>query len=85
MHKTTFDTPIGKVAYDAQGDLKAFKFVVHVAQGRDEDRRQVKTEYPPAHAALSETRTGRVRIGRICPLRGHGAARRHRALRAATP
>ncbi|MBN3786378.1 branched-chain amino acid ABC transporter substrate-binding protein [Burkholderia sp. Ac-20353] len=29
MHKTTFDTPIGKVAYDAQGDLKAFKFVVY--------------------------------------------------------
>lgn len=29
MHKTTFDTPIGKVAYDAQGDLKSFKFVVY--------------------------------------------------------
>lgn len=29
MHQHTFDTPIGKVAYDAQGDLKAFKFVVY--------------------------------------------------------
>ncbi|VBY65915.1 branched-chain amino acid ABC transporter substrate-binding protein [Burkholderia pseudomallei] len=29
MHQHTFDTPIGKVAYDAQGDLKSFKFVVY--------------------------------------------------------
>jgi len=28
MHKNTFDTPIGKVAFDAQGDPKSFKFVV---------------------------------------------------------
>ncbi|MGU7776465.1 ABC transporter substrate-binding protein, partial [Burkholderia sp. MR1-5-21] len=29
MHQHTFDTPIGKVSYDPQGDLKAFKFVVY--------------------------------------------------------
>ncbi|MFB9124438.1 branched-chain amino acid ABC transporter substrate-binding protein [Paraburkholderia dipogonis] len=29
MHQHTFDTPIGKVSYDAQGDLKAFRFVVY--------------------------------------------------------
>jgi branched-chain amino acid transport system substrate-binding protein len=28
IHEHTFDTPIGKVSYDAQGDLKSFKFVV---------------------------------------------------------
>lgn len=28
MHQNTFQTPIGKVEYDAQGDLKSFKFVV---------------------------------------------------------
>jgi branched-chain amino acid transport system substrate-binding protein len=28
MHKTTFQTPIGAVSYDAQGDLKSYKFVV---------------------------------------------------------
>ncbi|VVE88214.1 branched-chain amino acid ABC transporter substrate-binding protein [Pandoraea bronchicola] len=29
LHANTFDTPIGKVAYDAAGDLKSFKFVVY--------------------------------------------------------
>lgn len=29
MHKSAFQTPIGKVEYDAKGDLKAFKFVVY--------------------------------------------------------
>lgn len=29
LHQHTFSTPIGKVAYDAQGDLKSFKFVVY--------------------------------------------------------
>ncbi|KVE32464.1 branched-chain amino acid ABC transporter substrate-binding protein [Burkholderia sp. TSV86] len=29
IHQHNFDTPIGKVSYDAQGDLKAFKFVVY--------------------------------------------------------
>ncbi|MCW8163379.1 branched-chain amino acid ABC transporter substrate-binding protein [Verminephrobacter aporrectodeae] len=28
MHKNPFQTPIGTVGYDAQGDLKSFKFVV---------------------------------------------------------
>ncbi|MGO4158822.1 branched-chain amino acid ABC transporter substrate-binding protein [Cupriavidus sp. YAF13] len=28
MHKNAFQTPIGKVEYDAQGDLKSFRFVV---------------------------------------------------------
>ena len=28
IHKSAFNTPIGKVEYDAQGDLKAFRFVV---------------------------------------------------------
>ncbi|MCW5236496.1 branched-chain amino acid ABC transporter substrate-binding protein [Verminephrobacter eiseniae] len=28
MHQNAFQTPIGKVEYDAQGDLKSFKFVV---------------------------------------------------------
>ncbi len=28
MHKNAFQTPIGKVEYDAKGDLKAYKFVV---------------------------------------------------------
>ncbi|MCL2657657.1 MAG: branched-chain amino acid ABC transporter substrate-binding protein [Betaproteobacteria bacterium] len=28
MHKNTFHTPIGEVQFDAQGDLKSFKFVV---------------------------------------------------------
>jgi branched-chain amino acid transport system substrate-binding protein len=28
MHKTTFETPLGAAAYDAQGDLKSYKFVV---------------------------------------------------------
>jgi branched-chain amino acid transport system substrate-binding protein len=28
MHGNTFHTPIGEVSFDAQGDLKAFKFVV---------------------------------------------------------
>jgi len=30
MHKNSFRTPIGEVSYDAQGDLKAFKFVVYL-------------------------------------------------------
>ncbi|XQU74406.1 ABC-type branched-chain amino acid transport system, periplasmic component [Cupriavidus sp. H18C2] len=29
MHKNAFTTPIGKVEYDAKGDLKSFKFVVY--------------------------------------------------------
>ncbi len=29
MHKHAFQTPIGKVEYDAQGDLKSFKFVIY--------------------------------------------------------
>ena len=29
MHKNAFNTPIGKVEYDAKGDLKSFKFVVY--------------------------------------------------------
>jgi branched-chain amino acid transport system substrate-binding protein len=29
MHKSAFQTPIGKVEYDAKGDLKSFKFVVY--------------------------------------------------------
>ena len=29
IHQHTFDTPIGKVSYDAQGDLQSFKFVVY--------------------------------------------------------
>ncbi|KUE87954.1 MULTISPECIES: branched-chain amino acid ABC transporter substrate-binding protein [Cupriavidus] len=29
MHQNTFQTPIGTVQYDAQGDLKSFKFVVY--------------------------------------------------------
>ena len=28
MHANTFDTVIGKVAFDAKGDLKDFEFVV---------------------------------------------------------
>jgi branched-chain amino acid transport system substrate-binding protein len=28
IHQGTFDTPIGKISYDAQGDLKAFRFEV---------------------------------------------------------
>jgi branched-chain amino acid transport system substrate-binding protein len=28
IHQGTFDTPIGRISYDAQGDLKAFKFDV---------------------------------------------------------
>jgi branched-chain amino acid transport system substrate-binding protein len=28
IHQGTFDTPIGKISYDVQGDLKAFKFDV---------------------------------------------------------
>jgi branched-chain amino acid transport system substrate-binding protein len=30
VHKNIFHTPIGEVSYDAQGDLKAFKFVVFI-------------------------------------------------------
>jgi branched-chain amino acid transport system substrate-binding protein len=45
--RTTFDTPIGKVAYDAQGDLKSFKFVVYTWHKDAKDRRQV---IPAAHA-----------------------------------
>ena len=41
IHKSAFQTPIGKVDYDAQGDLKSFKFVVFTAQGRHQDRRQL--------------------------------------------
>ena len=29
LHKTTFDTPIGAVAWDAKGDLKSFDFPVY--------------------------------------------------------
>lgn len=29
MHKSAFQTPIGKVEYDTKGDLKSFKFVVY--------------------------------------------------------
>ncbi|BCG04146.1 branched chain amino acid ABC transporter substrate-binding protein (plasmid) [Paraburkholderia sp. PGU19] len=29
MHQHSFDTPIGKVSFDTQGDLKAFRFVVY--------------------------------------------------------
>lgn len=29
MHKTTFNTGIGKVEYDAKGDLKNFEFAVY--------------------------------------------------------
>ncbi len=29
LHNHSFDTPIGKVQYDAKGDLKSFKFVVY--------------------------------------------------------
>jgi branched-chain amino acid transport system substrate-binding protein len=29
IHQHAFDTPIGKVEYDPQGDLKAFRFVVY--------------------------------------------------------
>lgn len=29
LHKNTMSTPIGKVEYDAQGDLKSFRFVVY--------------------------------------------------------
>jgi branched-chain amino acid transport system substrate-binding protein len=28
MHKTSFDTPIGPVSWDAKGDLKSFEFQV---------------------------------------------------------
>ena len=38
MHKTTFNTGIGKVEYDAKGDLKNFEFAVYkVGQERKED------------------------------------------------
>ena len=38
MHKTTFNTGIGKVEYDAKGDLKNFEFAVcQVGQERKED------------------------------------------------
>jgi branched-chain amino acid transport system substrate-binding protein len=29
MHQSTYDTPIGKVAFDEKGDLKEFEFVVY--------------------------------------------------------
>jgi len=28
MHSTTFDTPLGQLAWDAKGDLKAYDFAV---------------------------------------------------------
>ena len=83
MHKTTFDTPIGKVAYDAQGDLKAFKFVVYTwrTRRRPPPRRSIS----PAHAAPVRDPDGCVLAAHLPIARPWGGPRRHRALRAATP
>ncbi|WP_042412915.1 high-affinity branched-chain amino acid ABC transporter substrate-binding protein [Comamonas aquatica] len=41
MHANTFDTAIGKVAFDAKGDLKDFEFVVFELQ-KDGSRKAIK-------------------------------------------
>ncbi|CAG9234055.1 putative Uncharacterized 50.6 kDa protein in the 5'region of gyrA and gyrB [Burkholderia vietnamiensis] len=52
---------------------------LHVAQGRDEDRRQVTTQYPPAHPPRPASGRGGVRIGRA--LAAHRPDARRRAAR----
>ena len=36
MHKGSFDTAIGKVEYDAKGDLKEFEFAVYRVNDKGE-------------------------------------------------